>query len=65
MPLSPSEQLVEDDLRAIDNAIHRLAIGEINSDQAGEMIDALIGRTAGQPMGLIQRWFSKLFGKRE
>jgi hypothetical protein len=62
MPLSESEQLVQEDLLAIDDVVRRLADGRINNDEAGRIIDDRMGRSSGQSMGFMQRLFSKLFG---
>jgi hypothetical protein len=62
MSLSQREQLVQEDLLAIDDAVRRLADGRINNDEAGRIIEERIGRSSAPPMGLIQRLFSKLFG---
>lgn len=65
MSLNQSEQLVQEDLVAIDDVVRRLADGRIDSDEAGRIIDDRIGRSSGQPVGMIQRLFSKLFGARQ
>jgi hypothetical protein len=62
MSQTQREQLVQDDLWAIDDAVRRLADGRINNDEAVRIIEERIGRSSAQPMGLIQRLFSKLFG---
>jgi hypothetical protein len=63
MSLSPSEQLVQADLVAIDDVVRKLADGRIDSDEAGRIIDGRLARSSAQPVGMIQR-FLKLFGAR-